>query len=49
MVAYQDKKNVYWFGSWEKGVYRYDARLNDGVGQARLPGGQGTKFIKFSE
>lgn len=24
MVVYQDKKNVYWFGSWEKGVYRYD-------------------------
>ena len=36
MVVYQDKKNVYWFGSWETGVYRYDARLKDGVGQARL-------------
>lgn len=24
MVVYQDKKNVYWFGSWETGVYRYD-------------------------
>lgn len=23
MVVYQDKKNVYWFGSWETGVYRY--------------------------
>lgn len=22
MVVYQDKKNVYWFGSWETGVYR---------------------------
>lgn len=26
MVAYQDKKNVYWFGSWETGVYRYDGK-----------------------
>lgn len=24
MVIYQDKKDVYWFGSWESGVYRYD-------------------------
>lgn len=24
MVVYQDKKNVYWFGSWDSGVYRYD-------------------------
>jgi len=24
MVVYQDKKNIYWFGSWETGVYRYD-------------------------
>jgi len=24
MVIYQDKKNNYWFGSWENGVYRYD-------------------------
>lgn len=24
MVVYQDKKYVYWFGSWETGVYRYD-------------------------
>lgn len=24
MVIYQDKNNVYWFGSWETGVYRYD-------------------------
>jgi ligand-binding sensor domain-containing protein len=24
MVIYHDKKNVYWFGSWETGVYRYD-------------------------
>jgi ligand-binding sensor domain-containing protein len=24
MVIYQDKKNTYWFGSWETGVYKYD-------------------------
>ena len=24
MVVYQDSKNVYWFGSWETGLYRYD-------------------------
>jgi hypothetical protein len=26
MVVYQDRKNVYWFGSWETGVYRYDGK-----------------------
>ncbi len=26
MVAYQDKRNIYWFGSWETGVYRYDGK-----------------------
>ncbi len=26
MVIYQDKKNTYWFGSWESGVYRYDGK-----------------------
>ncbi len=26
MVIYQDKNNIYWFGSWEKGVYRYDGQ-----------------------
>ena len=26
MVLYQDKKNIYWFGSWETGVYRYDGK-----------------------
>jgi ligand-binding sensor domain-containing protein len=26
MIVYQDKKNVYWFGSWETGVYRYDGK-----------------------
>lgn len=26
MVVYQDKKNNYWFGSWETGLYRYDGK-----------------------
>jgi ligand-binding sensor domain-containing protein len=26
MLVYQDKKNNYWFGSWESGVYRYDGK-----------------------
>ena len=26
MVVYQDKKNIYWFGSWETGVYSYDGK-----------------------
>jgi ligand-binding sensor domain-containing protein len=26
MHVYQDKKNVYWFGSWETGVYTYDGK-----------------------
>ncbi|MFN9799648.1 MAG: two-component regulator propeller domain-containing protein [Bacteroidota bacterium] len=26
MVIYQDKNGVYWFGSWESGVYRYDGK-----------------------
>ena len=26
MVIYQDKKNTYWFGSWETGVYSYDGK-----------------------
>ena len=26
MVVYQDKKHIYWFGSWETGVYRYDGK-----------------------
>lgn len=26
MVVYQDKRNVYWFGSWETGVYKYDGK-----------------------
>lgn len=26
MVVYQDSKNVYWFGSFETGVYRYDGK-----------------------
>lgn len=24
MTIYQDKKNIYWFGSWVNGLYRYD-------------------------
>jgi hypothetical protein len=23
MVVYQDRKNVFWFGSWESGLYRF--------------------------
>ena len=26
MLVYQDKKNNYWFGSWESGLYRYDGK-----------------------
>ncbi len=26
MVVYQDKKNIFWFGSWETGVYKYDGK-----------------------
>ena len=26
MMVFQDKKNNYWFGSWETGVYRYDGK-----------------------
>lgn len=26
MVVYQDKENVYWFGSWETGVYKYEGK-----------------------
>lgn len=26
MVVYQDKENVYWFGSWETGLYRFDGK-----------------------
>lgn len=26
MLVYQDKKNNYWFGSWEDGLYRYDGK-----------------------
>lgn len=24
MVIYQDRNNIYWFGSWETGIYKYD-------------------------
>jgi ligand-binding sensor domain-containing protein len=27
MVVYQDSKDIYWFGSWETGVYRYDGNV----------------------
>jgi len=26
MLVYQDRKNNYWFGSWESGIYRYDGK-----------------------
>lgn len=26
MIVYQDKKNNYWFGSWEDGLYKYDGK-----------------------
>jgi ligand-binding sensor domain-containing protein len=26
MTIYQDKKNNFWFGSWEDGLYRYDGK-----------------------
>jgi ligand-binding sensor domain-containing protein len=26
MVIYQDAKSVYWFGSWETGLYKYDGK-----------------------
>ncbi|MFD0962818.1 ligand-binding sensor domain-containing protein [Pseudofulvibacter geojedonensis] len=26
MVVYQDRNNIYWFGSWEEGVYKYDGK-----------------------
>ena len=26
MVIHQDKKNIYWFGSWETGVYKFDGK-----------------------
>ena len=26
MVIYQDSKDVYWFGSWNTGVYKYDGK-----------------------
>lgn len=27
MVIYQDKKNNYWFGSWQDGLYKYDGKF----------------------
>ncbi|HAD33320.1 MAG TPA: hypothetical protein DCF44_02300 [Chitinophagaceae bacterium] len=26
MVIYQDKKNIYWFGSWQDGLFKYDGK-----------------------
>jgi len=26
MLIYQDRKNNYWFGSWEEGLYQYDGK-----------------------
>jgi ligand-binding sensor domain-containing protein len=26
MLVYQDRKNNYWFGSWEDGLYKYDGK-----------------------
>ena len=26
MIIYQDKKNNYWFGSWQDGLYKYDGK-----------------------
>ena len=26
MIVYQDKRNNYWFGSWEEGLYLYDGK-----------------------
>src|SRR5690606_32057572 len=26
MVIHQDKDDIYWFGSWETGVYRFDGK-----------------------
>lgn len=42
MVVYQDKKNNYWFGSWETGLYRYDGKTilhytnKDGLSNNRI-------------
>jgi len=27
MIVYQDKKNNYWFGSWQNGLYEYDGKI----------------------
>lgn len=27
MVIYQDKKQNYWFGSWETGIYKFDGKI----------------------
>jgi ligand-binding sensor domain-containing protein len=44
----EDSKGNFWFASIGSGVYYYDARLNDGVGQGKsLPTGQ-TGFQNFT-
>ena len=46
-----DTKGNIWIGTFFGGVSKYDARLNDEVGQARLNDevGQGTKFTNFTK
>ena len=42
MLVYQDKKNNYWFGSWETGLYKYDGKTilhfttKDGLSHNRI-------------
>lgn len=42
MLVYQDAKNIYWFGSWEDGLYRYDGitmlhfTMKDGLPSNRI-------------
>lgn len=42
MLVYQDTKNIYWFGSWEDGLYRYDGitmlhfTMKDGLPSNRI-------------
>jgi ligand-binding sensor domain-containing protein len=47
MVVYHDKKNVYWFGSWETGVYRYDGkRLINYTTKSGLPNNRIDEIIE---
>jgi ligand-binding sensor domain-containing protein len=36
MVVYQDKKNNYWFGSWENGLYHYDPSVSFKTGSKTI-------------